>query len=228
MAPVSGKQVAVASKVLTDGDVTYDSMKRLLDSGFLADLRDLFVRGSVIDRNAFRKFLELQPIRKGLDTSKLPTWRKVRTGTHRNGRDLESSVVLAGMDNGHYVSEMLGNLRCAVVDRLVEFLVISVRELGFPDGAVLQQVMKAANEIPGCVPCDAEAGPCVRINYREQPPGECLYVAMNPITLSNGLPHIFSICNELSRLILKAEVAASRFSPSAKFIFMRHIPKQSD
>lgn len=74
----------------------------------------------------------------------------------------------------------------------VELVNVSVEELGFKDGATRADIYKRAKEL-GLGLCPAEVGPQLRLKYKDQPKGEWVLIAMEPITGSNGYLHVFNV-----------------------------------
>lgn len=77
---------------------------------------------------------------------------------------------------------------------------LSVADLGFPDGAKFQEIIAKGKEL-GLELCPPEVGPLLRLNYQklmghDQPKGECIFIAMNPISVSSGssdYPSVFYV-----------------------------------
>jgi hypothetical protein len=68
----------------------------------------------------------------------------------------------------------------------VDLVVVSAFELGFgKQGASLKDIYARAKSL-GFALCPPEVGPQLRIQYLEQPPGEVLHIAMEPIAKYDG------------------------------------------
>jgi len=69
--------------------------------------------------------------------------------------------------------------------------------------------------------CSPDVGPHLRLEYTDQPSGERLYVAMKPITGSDGEPRIFVVAHDSVGLSLDAARARSddKWSPDDIFVF---------
>jgi hypothetical protein len=74
----------------------------------------------------------------------------------------------------------------------IELVVKTVSKLGLPDGGTLKEIYEKAKE-QGLELCPAEVGPALRLVYTDQPKGEWLRIAMEPVTDSDGDLFVFSI-----------------------------------
>lgn len=114
---------------------------------------------------------------------------------------------------------------------------LSVADLGFAAGALTREIMGSAEDRDlfghpapftggrctqlGLGLCPAQVGPELRLQYSEQPVGERVYVAMKPITASDGEPRIFVVEHNSNGLSLDAVRArpADEWPPEAIFVF---------
>jgi hypothetical protein len=69
---------------------------------------------------------------------------------------------------------------------------LKVSDLGFTGYPKTDQIYAKAKEL-GLELCPAEAGPHLRLKYKDQPMNEWLYMGMKPITDSNGFPVVFEL-----------------------------------
>ena len=68
----------------------------------------------------------------------------------------------------------------------------SVADLGLPEGPTTEEIYAAARE-SGLDLCPAWVGPQLRLDYDDQPDGEILTIAMEPITDDVGEPCVFGV-----------------------------------
>lgn len=112
----------------------------------------------------------------------------MRDGRHtvgESGRDLLSQ-------NGFVVRRK---------EKRVPFAATFVAGLGFPQGAIYRDILKAGRERGGiCGPSETAVQLCIQgvgNLFGEISRGPCLFVAMKPIVGAKGRPHIFSMgCDE--------------------------------
>ena len=98
------------------------------------------------------------------------------------------------MEIGSWGNDILGKVpfRKESVPEDVEFVRVSVRELGFKDGAYRRDIYKAALE-QGLELCLPEDGPALRLAYKNQPVVEWVLMGMEPITDSLGCANVFNL-----------------------------------
>lgn len=169
-------------------------------------------------------------------------------GTHANPVDGEvgtdvpvwKTIIIGGQDSAIALRAALKAARCGIGDLADEVLhlpdfavrssrtevslvVLSPADLGFgAEGATRAEIYRRAAEL-GFGLCPAEVGPQLRLQYLDQPLGEFLRIAMEPMTtddealvslsIGNGGAGLLLIGNELR---LNAIVP-----PSARFVFVR-------
>ena len=123
------------------------------------------------------------------------TWKTIQLGTGlQTADDFRKEVVKAGMKIGDWANDILGKpaFTATTSETEVELVVASVAELGFKDGATRKDIYVRAQEL-GLDLCPPEVGPQLRLQYTDQPKGEWLVIAMEPITDSDGDLSLFYV-----------------------------------
>jgi hypothetical protein len=123
------------------------------------------------------------------------TWKTIQLGTGlQTADDFRKEVVKAGMKIGDWANDILGKpaFTATTSETEVELVVASVAELGFKDGATRKDIYVRAQEL-GLDLCPPEVGPQLRLQYTDQPKGEWLVIAMEPITDSDGDLRLFRV-----------------------------------
>ena len=103
---------------------------------------------------------------------------------------------------------------------------LRVVDLGFPEGALTREIIGTDEDrdlFGHGAPftggryrqmdlelCPPDLGPYLRIDYADQPQGEHLFIAMKPITASDGEPRIFVVEHTSVGLSLNAARAPRR------------------
>ncbi len=116
---------------------------------------------------------------------------------------------------------------------------LRVADLGFPTGALTREIIGSERDRDlfghaapftggrghqlGLDLCPPEAGPELRLQYGDQPLGECVYVAMKPIIASDGEPRILVVEHGPTGLSLDAARARpdDKWAPETLFLFCR-------
>lgn len=120
-----------------------------------------------------------------------------------------------------------------------ELVRLTVRELGFPSGEIIESIYIAA-QASGLTLCTASLGMLLRENYVDQPLGEQLNIAMIPISVSHIRNFAVKgrliqekdkataiLCvgrsdriNELPMLYLRGSSMQTFWKPDAQFVFV--------
>lgn len=108
----------------------------------------------------------------------------------------------------------------------VKCIVVSVEDLGFEHETPYGEVCARAFSL-GLEHCPPILGPQYRLWYRNQPEGECLFVGMNALSVSDGCPGIFSILNIKNTLWLGWQNGSDAYRCKPKFRFIFQISCES-
>ena len=103
--------------------------------------------------------------------------------------------------------------------REVELKVMSVAELGFKAWTKYSDICAKIKEL-GYELCPAEVGPALRMAYKDQPLGEWLRIAMEPLVDSGGVLNVFCLGRDSVGLYLISYrgVSDARCNPSGRFV----------
>ena len=124
---------------------------------------------------------------------------------------------------GDSADEILGRpaFFYARTPKQVELVVLSSAELGLEADAVSHaEVYQRAKQM-GVELCPAEVGPQLRLAYRNQPLGEALDIAMEPVSTYAGEPTILALVNFGTGLaLIGADGASESMVPrTRRFVF---------
>lgn len=102
----------------------------------------------------------------------------------------------------------------------VDTIRLTVRDLGFDNGATTDEIYKKAEEF-GLELCPAEVGPHFRLAYINQPMKEYLYIAMKQISDPDGRPRVFELHRYEDGVWLFSYWAKpdNRWDPEYEFVF---------
>jgi hypothetical protein len=118
-----------------------------------------------------------------LDAPTIQTWKTIKLGVHKTAGEYLQALKRVRYHISDWVNDILGEAEftCATKETDVDLVVLSVAELGFKDGAKHSEICVRALKM-GLLLCPVEVGPALRLTYKDQPRGEWLIIAMNPIS----------------------------------------------
>jgi len=122
-------------------------------------------------------------------------WRTIKLGTGlKTADDFRKSIKANGMKVGDRASDILEkpDFTSAVGETEVDLVKVTVAGLGFKQSARRDQIYERAREL-GLKLCPPEVGPQLRLQYKDQPIGEWLLIAMEPFPVSDGSLRVFSV-----------------------------------
>jgi len=131
------------------------------------------------------------------------TFKTIKLGTKKSVKAIRQAIADTGCYISGWANDILGQFAftAATKETEVELVVVSVAELGFKDEAKYSVICKRAQQL-GLALCPAEVGPQLRLQYPDQPKGEWLHVAMEPITDSvSNLSLFIVVHNDDERLL---------------------------
>ena len=134
----------------------------------------------------------------------LQTWRTITLGSYRGVDAYRNALDMAKIKIGDSADEILGRpaFPYAGTKTRVELAVLSAADLGVElDQVSLAEVYRRARQA-GLELCPAEVGPQLRLDYRNQPLGEALDIAMEPVATYGGEPTILTLANWGTGLLL--------------------------
>jgi hypothetical protein len=152
----------------------------------------------------------------------LQVWQPITLGTYQGVDAYRDAMDSAGIKMRDSADEILGRpaFPYARVKTEVGLALLSAWELGVETESSLSDVYKRAKQT-GLELCPAEVGPQLRLHYRNQPLGDALNIAMEPIATSGGDPAILALVNFGSGLALMAVNGRpeSLVLPTSLFVF---------
>jgi hypothetical protein len=134
----------------------------------------------------------------------LQIWRTITLGTYKGVDAYRDALDSARIRIGDSADEILGRpaFPYARTKTGVELAVLSAADLGVEsDQSSLAEVYQRAREA-GLELCPAEVGPQLRLDYRNQPLGEALDIAMEPVATYSGDRTILTLANWGTGLLL--------------------------
>jgi hypothetical protein len=152
-------------------------------------------------------------------------WRTITFGTYKGVDAYRDALDLARIKIGDTADEILGRppFPYARTKTDVELAVLSAADLGVESESSLADVYKRARQV-GLELCPAEVGPQLRLDYRNQPLGEALNIAMEPVATYSGDPTILALANFGTGLLLIGSDGRSEFMVPRTWRFVFALP----
>ena len=117
-----------------------------------------------------------------------PIWKRITLGTYKGPNAVREAFDAARMRIGDSADEILGRPAFPFSKRTTDsdLVVLTAAELGFKEARTrLADIYRRAMQV-GLELCPAEVGPQLRLQYVNQPIGEFLHIAMQPIATYHG------------------------------------------
>jgi len=134
--------------------------------------------------------------------------RKTIELTTKTGKEYIKELTEQGFKKSEYSEDILNKMEVLKQKEKIDLVSFSVKQLGFPDGATLKEIYDKAKEF-GLELCPPQVGPELRLDYKDQPAGEWLRIAMDAISDRDDNPSLFNVdqfdsvswlCNDDGRL----------------------------
>ncbi len=150
------------------------------------------------------------------------TWKAIKIGTHKSNAKLRQALTDGGFRVSDWGGDILKKTPVVKEPSSVNLVVVSVADLGFPQGAKGSEIYDKALSL-GLQLCPAEVGPQLRLQYPDQAAGGWILVAMEPIVGFGDAPHVFSVSHVLGDRWLGAYAGfPGRFWDSSnRWVFMQ-------
>lgn len=151
-----------------------------------------------------------------------PIWKTITLGQYKDADAYRKAFKKAGFKIGGWANDILGKpaFTIAPTEESIDLVILTVEELGFKNGATYKEICEAA-VIQGLEKCPNEVGPALRLQYPDQPSGEWLRIAMEPITGSGGYLRIFGVGHDDGARWLSASYGhpGDRWRANRRFVF---------
>jgi hypothetical protein len=158
-----------------------------------------------------------------------PKW--ITLGTYQDIDDLREALQRRHVKIGISASAILNSpeFKLSTTETELKLITASAADLGFGDeGAPLAAIHARARAL-GLELCPAEVGPQLRLRYRNQPIGEALHIAMNPIATGADTIAYFMVANGgAGPLLIGGEPDPERIMAAAtQFVFVLPQPARN-
>ncbi len=122
-------------------------------------------------------------------------WKTITLGAHQSPAEYRQALKASGCRIGDYADQILDKVKVSETETHVDLVVKTVAELDFKNGARRDAIYARAEEL-GLELCPAEVGPALRLAYQDQPYGEWLRIAMEPISASDSNLLVFGVVHD--------------------------------
>jgi hypothetical protein len=155
----------------------------------------------------------------------IPVWKRVTLGTYKGVNGLREALDAARMRVGDSADEILGRpaFPYSKTKSELDLVVVTAADLGFPPGSTpVAEIYRRAMQL-GLELCSAEVGPQLRLQYPNQPLGEFLHIAMQPVATWRGELVDLTVANGGAGLLLLGGDGSGdlKLHSSVKFVFVR-------
>jgi len=109
-------------------------------------------------------------------------WETIKVGTYKNADELYKAVLELTRHENEMMKSIFRIQGESIIDleKEINLINVSVEELGFLNGAIYGDILVKAKEL-GLELCPLEVGPHLYLQYRDQPEGDELRIAMEPV-----------------------------------------------
>jgi len=172
------------------------------------------------------RFNQKNKQKQGVTMKDFPVWKTIRLGTGIMLGYFSEALAQSGLRMNPWYEWMLQDpaFKATTEPTEVDLVVVTEADLGLEKSILLTpaDIYKQAIEV-GLDLCPNEVGPQLRLQYRDQPQGEYLWIAMEPIieTRNNNQPLIFVVGRDIWHLLLdvkNVDPSTLRWSPRWVFI----------
>lgn len=195
-------QAAHTLRLLEDQKLTVAQIDTLHD-GYLTDLARAVKIGTIPPRPDFQKLLGL-PFETEVKTSTIVTgapaiikptfqfkiWKTIVLGRHKTPATYRKA--LGGRQLGTYAGHILDNISVSQTEVEIDLARVTGLDVGFTSNVRRDKLYDRFIEL-GAEKCPAEVGPATRLQYLDQPYGECLRVMMDPLPDSDDVLNVFAV-----------------------------------
>jgi hypothetical protein len=157
--------------------------------------------------------------------AEIPIWRSITLGTYQSVAGLREALDAARFHVGTLAGDILDGRAFAVSATEIAVDLVIVTSLDLDLGAENRsraEIYERALQ-RGLRLCAPEVAPQLRLQYRDQPRGEFLHIAMEPVTVRDGERAAFIIGNGGAGLLLIAGEARGdlEIATTVRFVFVR-------
>ena len=155
--------------------------------------------------------------------TEIKIWKTINLGTYKDVLDLNKALNSAGYEvSGYRGFSERADFEVAPQNTKIDLVVLSVAKLGFKSGANYNDIRIKAKTL-GLDDCPIEVGPQLRLQYTDQPNGEAIIIATEPVSDSRGSSSLARVqnYNERKELVSINGGLQSFHAAESRFAFTR-------
>lgn len=183
-------------------------------------------------KDALRRHLAVKPVPPAAGSAiplghaaEVSVWKTIQLGTFKDTFALGNAMSAMGCGVGNAAAEILARPAFTLSPKRaeLELVALSVAELGFQGAtASLREIYARAQEL-GFALAPPETAPQLRLQYLDQPIGEFLIIAMQPVRTWSGESVVLTVANGGAGLVLIGQDGRedTQISAISRFVFVR-------
>jgi len=148
-----------------------------------------------------------------------PVWKTVTAGAHQSAEAWIKALTSAGFKVSDWGKDLLSKIAKYQPLSEVSFIKATLAELGFTKPANIVEIIARIKEL-GYAICEPGDAPFIRLAYKDQPYGEWIYIAMEPVRDSVGHLKVFGLYHHGVGMWLSGFYAYPDFTWSPVFSFL--------
>jgi hypothetical protein len=185
-----------------------------------AGIQDEQVHDLLVGKRADELITEIVNKAVSMVKSTFPVWKTVTVGIHESAGAWIRTLTGSGFKVGDWAKDLLSKITKFQLPSEVSFIKATLAELGFTKSATITEIIARIKEL-GYELCEPDDAPALRLAYKDQPCGEYLYIAMEPIRDSDGDLEVFKLNHDVNGVWLHSACAnpGDTWNPDASFVF---------
>lgn len=186
--------------------------------------------GQLVNRDPNGKVIPVFETLKGVEYiytaegKRIPRWSLEIGGKGKTTDELIEAIEDSGMKVSDWAKDIMRTPKFTealkAAPKTVDLVMLDVGDLRYSRGGTTTQIFDQGNEL-GLDKCDPRVGPYQRMADQDQKMNDWYWIAMDPITDSNGDPRVFRLSRVVDGLWLRSGWAYpdGRWGPLSEFVF---------
>ncbi len=147
-------------------------------------------------------------------------FKTIEVGTFKDTLSISNAINHAGFVISPFAYDLLRKTKLSPSKKSLEIVLVSLHELGLAPGKLYPELCKAAGRL-NLQLCPAEVGPQLRLQYKNQPADEGIYIVMDALQFPDGLLGIYVVNNSFDGQRLGTLLTDDFCQDNFKYAFVR-------